>query len=71
MVLRKGLLAQVGAEAYATYGKGSRGGRGRSGAGTRAGGIGCRGGGTSDTVGSGGGNIEVRESVTTDEQDTQ
>ena len=28
-------------------------------------------GGTSDTVGSGGGNIEVRESVTTDEQDTQ
>ena len=70
MVLRKGLLAQVGTEAHATYGKGSRGGRGRSGAGTRAGGIECRGGDERYSR-ERGGNIEVRESVTTDEQDTQ
>ena len=70
MVLRKGLLAQVGAEVVTTRDAGTHGGSGRSGAGARAGGLRYGGGDERySRVGSGGGSIEVRESVAADEQD--
>ena len=62
-------MAQVGAEVVTSRDAGTHGGSGRSaGQGRGQGGSGTAEG-TSDTVGSGGGSIEVRESVAADEQD--